>query len=707
MSFALPNAMWLAACAVPIVVFYILKVRLRRQPVSTNLFWKQIYDEKPPRSIWQYLRHLLSLLVQLCVLALLVLAIADPYLPWQLLQSRRIVAVIDRSASMQTADVLPTRFDAAIDAAVTLVDGLRFRDEMAIVAAGPRPEVVIGMSGHVPTLKRALREITVSDNPTDLSTAIELGKQLLGDHPRGQVLVYTDGCVESPLEPAQEAPAQGASPAVTETASSTDANSGEKAAVVKHHIFASQAANLGITQFQVRRSLVDPLGYEVLVAVQNANEMDMHCRLELELDGVPVDVLPLRLKPEEKWRRSLQKTSLEGGHLVARLTQIATPDSTNQNPDDSKSAREPAPTASLNALEVDDTAWAILPAREQQRVLLVTEGNLFLQKVFEANPLVLCQVQGTLPDTWPADTIVVLHRQVPEQLPPGNVLVVDPTGSCSDWELGEGIENPIVTQQDADSPLMTHVRLDNVLMPEARRITFKETPHVLAGTLSGDVVYAATKRDTGKCLVLSVDLDKSDLAFRTAFPIMVTNALGWFQGNTGELQSSLPTGEITKYAPQADKLAGNANLLLRSPSGRELPISSTLLPIPVRVDTAPLPVQVRDRERSVESPSAQEPPTSPNADAPEISLGPFDECGIWMIVAGPSPEQQTVVAEFAVNLANERESDLRPREELANTAQAAALAASWFARPLWFYIAACACAITVTEWFLYQRRVIT
>src|SRR5262249_30981128 len=100
MSFALPSAFWLVACAAPIIAFYILKVRLGRQPVSTNLIWKQIYDEKPPRSIWQYLRHLLSLLVQLLVLALLVLAIADPYLPWELLQARRLVIVIDRSASM-------------------------------------------------------------------------------------------------------------------------------------------------------------------------------------------------------------------------------------------------------------------------------------------------------------------------------------------------------------------------------------------------------------------------------------------------------------------------------------------------------------------------------------------------------------------------------------------------------------------------------
>ena len=169
MSFATPLAFFLAALAVPILILYILKVRLRRLPVSTNLFWKQIYDEKPPRSIWQYLRHLLSLLAQLLLVVLLVLAVADPHLPWQLLQARRIVAVIDNSASMRTGDVSPSRFEAALDAALATADGLRFRDQMAIVLAGPEPEVVVGMSGHVPTLKRALRSIMVSDNPTELT----------------------------------------------------------------------------------------------------------------------------------------------------------------------------------------------------------------------------------------------------------------------------------------------------------------------------------------------------------------------------------------------------------------------------------------------------------------------------------------------------------------------------------------------------------
>jgi len=125
MSFAVPSALAFALIALPIIVFYILKVRLRQVPISTNMFWKQIFDEKPPRSLWHRFRHLLSLLAQLLLMGLMVLALADPSFSWQMLKARRVVLVIDNSASMQATDVSPTRFDAAIDRAIELADGLR------------------------------------------------------------------------------------------------------------------------------------------------------------------------------------------------------------------------------------------------------------------------------------------------------------------------------------------------------------------------------------------------------------------------------------------------------------------------------------------------------------------------------------------------------------------------------------------------------
>ena len=83
MSFLHLNAFLLAALVAPIVIFYILKIRLRRVPVLTLLFWRQIFEEKKPRSLWQKLRHLVSLLLQLAFLGLLVFALAEPLLKGQ------------------------------------------------------------------------------------------------------------------------------------------------------------------------------------------------------------------------------------------------------------------------------------------------------------------------------------------------------------------------------------------------------------------------------------------------------------------------------------------------------------------------------------------------------------------------------------------------------------------------------------------------
>lgn len=686
MSFGTPTAFILAALAVPIIVFYILKVRLRRVPVSTNLFWKQIYDEKPPRSIWQYLRHLLSLLVQLLMLTLLVFAVADPFFSWQLLQARRVVLVIDNSASMQAVDVVPTRLAAALDSARSLVEGLRFRDEMAIVLAGPRPEVVVGMSGHVPTLKRALDAITASDNPTELASAVALGKQLIGEHPHGQVIVFTDGCWDPPQQAEQvknEKPQE-----VSESqAEATETPS------VEYRLFGTDAANVGITQFQVRRSLIDPLGYEVLIGVRNHGAASVNCRIELELEGVPVDVLPLTLPPNEPWSRALEKTSLEGGHLSARLVQIQPAAVVAPNSESDRKPSDASESTLLNAIVSDDVAWAVLPPREMQRVLIVTPGNLFLQKVFEANPLVQVEVRNDFPKQWPTDAIVVLHRDVPTVLPSGNVFIVDPAGSCESWELGNVLENPIVTEQDKDSPLMTHVRLDNVLMPEAKQLKFKKPPHVLAGALSGEAVYAEVKRTEGKCLVLTVNLDRGDLAFRTAFPIMATNALGWFSGDSGELRESLATASITSVQINSQKLPDGAELVLKSPTGHQSPIARRNTAHGATMSTDPQAGSV-----SVVTPADSE---------ESVSLGPFDRCGIWSVAQVNAADGSPSVADLAVNLASVRESDLRPHEEFRQREQTNSSLAGWFARPVWFYLLAAACILTVTEWFLYQRRLLT
>lgn len=671
MSFGLPSAFWWSLLALPVIVFYILKVRLRRAPTSTTMFWNQIFDEKPPRSIWETLKHLLSLLLQLALLGLLVVSVADPFLPGQLKAARRIVLVVDNSASMRATDVAPSRLAAAIERGVRIVDGLRFGDEMAVILASDHPQVLIGMSGHAPTLKRTIEQIAPSDCPTSILPGVDLGRRLIGDHPHGEIVVLTDGCFP-------------------------ESDALLTAKDVSLEIFGTAAGNIGITQFQARRSFVDPLGYELLTSVRNASDVPVECRLEIELDGATVDILPLKLAANETWSRSLEKTSLEGGRLSARLTEL-------------KRQEAPADTESgiaipLDALASDSTAYAILPARKIQNVLLVTPGNLFLQKVFEANKLVRLTVVKELPKEWPADTVVALHRTIPVSLPPRDILVFDPAGDCDAWKIEGEIENPIVTKQDAASPLMTHLKLDNVVMPKAKRLAFAEPPQILAGAVNGEPLFAALKRPGfQKGVVLAVDLDEGDLTFRTAFPIMVTNALSWFAGTAGELQPAVATGSIMKVPIDAVANRDAAlELELRAPSDRRQPLGLSRHETGFHGD--------EPRGSLVENNLSSDVAAGlTDRGRPMATVGPLNEVGVWEILesrSDPKSPAPPVLAAFAANLASPLETDIRPSEKLRASVNQALAAGSWFSRPLWFYLACVVVALATVEWFLYQRRLI-
>jgi hypothetical protein len=623
MSLAVPLALAWAALAVPIVIFYILKIRLRRVPVSTTIFWRQIYDEKRPRSLWQILRHLISLLVQIALLLLLVFALAEPFFTWEILQARRLILIVDNSASMRATDVLPTRLDAAKQLGRQFISGLRFRDEMAIISAGVQPQVVCGLTGHERTLQTALAGVEPTDGPTKVAAAIELGKRLLAESKHGRVIVVSDGCFPESEKLADDR-------------------------LVELRTVGTRVANVGITNFQVRRSLLDPIGYEILTEVTNSSDEPVECRLEIELNEEPIDVIPLSLAAGQTWSKAIEKTSVDGGRLVAKLDQ----------PD---------------ALMVDNKAVALLPKRTEQRIVLVGESNLFLRKVLEVNPLVRLETTDAIPKTYQPGVLYVFHRLAPSVMPAGNSLVIDPAGDTDLWNVGDKLENPIVTKQDSDSPLMRHVRLDNVLLPEAKQLIPAGGAKPLVTALSGDPLYFAVEQPGRKALVLTVNLDQGDLTFRTAFPIMATNALAWFVGQSGELRESLASGSVHELALPPTN--GADIPVCQTPSGKILPLAAT---------------------------------------ATKAVIGPLDECGVWQVrsdvretSSSPLKADRTrsvPTTEFACNLANRAESDLRVPESLLKTKPAAALAADWFTRPIWFYLVLAAWLLATVEWFLYQRR---
>src|SRR5438132_13556514 len=78
-----------------IVVLYILKLRRRRVPVPFSRLWERVLVDRPTSSLFSQLKRILSLLLQLALLALMVFALADPRVRAPSTTGRNLVVLLD------------------------------------------------------------------------------------------------------------------------------------------------------------------------------------------------------------------------------------------------------------------------------------------------------------------------------------------------------------------------------------------------------------------------------------------------------------------------------------------------------------------------------------------------------------------------------------------------------------------------------------
>ena len=417
----------------------------------------------------------------------------------------------------------------------------------------------------------------------------------------------------------------------------------------------------------------------------------------------------------------LDQASATGGRLLARLD-------------------------TSDALATDNSAMAVLPTRRPINVALVTPGSVFLKSALESIPLVdLKLFQQELPkveEGQPAvpvnfvlpenvqRSITLLHRLVPAQLPPGKLLIINPQTDSDLWTVGKPIEQPLVATVSEQSPVTQHVKLTNVLFPDARSLTFTGEAELLIKTPLDEPLLAYIRRPTGEVLVLNVDLDQGDLPLRIAFPVMMKNALEWFDGSTGELQQAIATGGSTQVV--LPKLAAKtANETTAQPE-----VATKKADEPT-TETAELEQSASSKDTSKQAvsdvnqywmrdPRGQLTPLTSDAETATLSVMKLS--GLWSVgtkadlendpwnseakeIPNDSSQEQVPVAQrlerlrhLACNLSSREESDLRPRTELKSADQFGLL--SLGGRSIWFYCVLAALALAAVEWWLYQRRIV-
>src|SRR5437016_3047374 len=107
--------------------------------------------------------------------------------------ARKVVVVLDLSASMKAHDVSPSRFDVARSEAAQLVRRLGEAAEVMVLEAGVQPTVSAALTRDHDRALAAIRAAYARDLPNRLPEAVRTARALVGADPRAEIYVFTDG----------------------------------------------------------------------------------------------------------------------------------------------------------------------------------------------------------------------------------------------------------------------------------------------------------------------------------------------------------------------------------------------------------------------------------------------------------------------------------------------------------------------------------
>ncbi len=507
MPFLAPLSLLFGLIAVPIIIMYMLRLRRREVTVSSTMLWQKLVRDREANAPWQKLKRNLLLFLQLLILGLMVFALARPFIRVPSLVNRSIVVLLDGSASMQAIDVTPSRFDVAKEEVNRLIGALGSGHQMTLIQVGQTPRVLAAAT----TDKRLLYDMVAAANPengaADWGAAFALAAGAAQGFQDARVIIISDGGIPSGLPPLP-----------AETVYVPVGISGE---------------NLAVSALATRET---EEGVQLLASVTNLGERVQSTLLTLEIDGVLFDARQVDVESGETV--DLSWTLVEQPVVItARL---------GDNPED--------------FLLVDNQATTVHEAGVSNRTLIISDGNLFLEQIFAVLPGIepfklSVEAEFPEPETDPFDLYVFDGVDLPDPLPPADLLILNPLPSQLEngpLTVGEVITG---TQQTAairlvDSPLLQFVDWGGVNIRQMRQV---EAPW--AETLveaAGGPLLMIGERDGHRLAILTFDLRDSDLPLQVTYPILMANLTNWLTpGRVFDTPDTLRPGDVIPLAPPA------------------------------------------------------------------------------------------------------------------------------------------------------------
>jgi hypothetical protein len=682
-SSPLGAAGWLALAGIPIgiVALYFLKLRRRPVRVPSTLLWRRSMEDLHVNSLFQRLRRNLLLFLQLLAVALAMLALAGPRIRGTAGQGKRVILMIDNSASMSAADLPPSRLAHAKDEAKKVVQAMEGGDLAMVIAFSDSARVVSNYTGDQRVLLQRIDGIEPSESGTSLREALQVAAGLA--NPSKQIgegvvassvvtpklLIYTDGgfgdvegfslgnlepevIVIGPPPPPYSAPSEGKAQAK------------------------NPSDNIAIAALEASRNDEKPDVYQLFGRVHNYRGETVKTEAQLlrhEPDkpgagGVLADAIALEIPPQsdQSFKFDVPDTGLN--EFEVRLTM-------------------------KDALDVDNHAFTLVGNARKARVLVVTAGNRYLVDTLntpttaERGDFSIVTPEEAKGDKLAQDVrdgrydLIIYDGVRPARSPEANTLYFGEFPPGSAYDKPKDVQQPVILDWDVAHPLLQYIRdLSLVFVAKARVVDLPAGATPLIESNQGALAFSVPREgftDTVVTFPLIDGTTPNTTWFRyISFPLFILNGI---------------------------QSLGN----VRESSGGE--VAAPGKPLALRAETTAREITIT----AADGRKTDEVPRSPQG---TFIYNRADTTGLYHARWDPDG-----LLPFAVNLFDARESDIATRglvPEGTPPSQAEAYKIKIGYNPItgraqvvpaqkdwWKVLAMLALGVLLVEWYIYNRRV--
>jgi hypothetical protein len=695
------------AIAIPsLVILYFLKLRRVPREVSSTLLWKKAIQDLQANAPFQRLRRNLLLFLQLIILGLILLALAQPRSTASASAGRKLVLLIDRSASMRAVDGDGntagdrTRLEVAKERAIGLVEGLASpslfeeserADEAMVIAFDRSAEIVSQFTSDKQTLIKAINGIAQTDGPSSIEEAYRLAQSQRPNRVFIDTGASGEGTDPVEIEGIKGGDAyffhlfsDGRISDLDVVRADSQEQAGDAPSFEYHAIGDAGSVNVGLTALRAERDYEDPRKLSVFVGVQSTDPNPRSIDAELLVGGAVVSVRAVKLEGAQVNSQTGEREASTGGVVF----ELVEPNGVVVGVRLTTGFGE----GNLDVLSTDNRGTLIVPPAKQSSVALVTTGSLFLREALRG--LSISDLQVITPSEYEAmredgETsaidLFVFDGTLPEAgeggvvFDPGRYLVVGDvyTGPGGVVDNGEGPGTQIINWRRTH-PLLRDLTLDAVVIGKSRTIEIPDGSELvsLAETTEGPAIVEMSTGDV-RAVMVGFDPKFSNWPFDVSFVVFLASAVDYLGTQIGT-EVDVNARQLSPGYVLADRVPTDAgNIRVTLPDGS---LSSEIVAAPDG----------------------------------RIVYGPIRETGMyrvqWTGSAGASDVEDDgrIVRFYAANLLDSAESDAGTRTQVDLSNRVVSASNQGEIKRLkewWVWLLIAALGVMMIEWWIYNRKV--